>query len=77
MLKLLLTQVNLIKNQSLDKISKSKKIWLRAKIALSAGEKFGADNAACLHWASAVELLHNASLSREDFVPAWHRHAIV
>ena len=44
----------------------SKGKQLRAKIALSAGEKFGADSSACLHWASAVELLHNASLIHDD-----------
>jgi geranylgeranyl pyrophosphate synthase len=44
----------------------SKGKQLRAKIALSAGEKFGADTTACLHWASAVELLHNASLIHDD-----------
>ena len=44
----------------------SKGKQLRAKIALSAGEKFGADSVACLHWASAVELLHNASLIHDD-----------
>ena len=30
---------------------------LRAKIALSAGENFGADTTACLHWASAVRII--------------------
>ena len=39
---------------------------LRAKLALSAGDKFGADSTSCIHWAVAVELLHNASLIHDD-----------
>ena len=39
---------------------------LRARLALSAGDKFGADSNACIHWAAAVELLHNASLIHDD-----------
>ena len=39
---------------------------LRAKLALSAGDKFGADSTSCIHWATAVELLHNASLIHDD-----------
>lgn len=39
---------------------------LRAKIALDAGDAFGADISSSLHWASAVELLHNASLIHDD-----------
>ena len=39
---------------------------LRAKIALDAGDSFGADISSSLHWASAVELLHNASLIHDD-----------
>ena len=39
---------------------------LRAKLALSAGDNFGADSTACVHWAAAVELLHNASLIHDD-----------
>ena len=44
----------------------SKGKQLRAKLALSAGDKFGADSIACIHWAAAVELLHNASLIHDD-----------
>ena len=39
---------------------------LRAKIALDAGDAFSADIVSSLHWASAVELLHNASLIHDD-----------
>ena len=39
---------------------------LRAEIALAAGDAFGADMYASLHWAVAVELLHNASLIHDD-----------
>jgi geranylgeranyl pyrophosphate synthase len=39
---------------------------LRAKIALDAGDAFAADLLPSLHWASAVELLHNASLIHDD-----------
>ena len=39
---------------------------LRAKIALGAADAFGADSSASLYWATAVELLHNASLIHDD-----------
>ena len=39
---------------------------LRAAIALGAGDAFGADISASMHWAIAVELLHNASLIHDD-----------
>ena len=39
---------------------------LRARLALSAAHKMGADRKAALHWAVAVELLHNASLVHDD-----------
>ncbi|MGC6516454.1 MAG: polyprenyl synthetase family protein [Candidatus Puniceispirillaceae bacterium] len=39
---------------------------LRARLALSAAKRMGADMEAALHWAAAVELLHNASLVHDD-----------
>ena len=39
---------------------------LRARLALSAASRMGADKTAALHWAAAVELLHNASLVHDD-----------
>ena len=39
---------------------------LRARLALSSAKAMGADKTAALHWAAAVELLHNASLVHDD-----------
>ncbi len=39
---------------------------LRARLALSSAKRLGADKTAALHWAAAVELLHNASLVHDD-----------
>ena len=39
---------------------------LRARLALSSASKLGADKSAAMHWAAAVELLHNASLVHDD-----------
>lgn len=39
---------------------------LRAKMALSAAKVLKIDQAAALHWAVAVEILHNASLIHDD-----------
>ena len=39
---------------------------LRARLALSAAKRMKADTQAALHWAAAVELLHNASLVHDD-----------
>ena len=39
---------------------------LRARLALSASKRMGANQTAVLHWAAAVELLHNASLVHDD-----------
>ena len=39
---------------------------LRAQLALSSAKRMGAEKTAALHWAAAVELLHNASLVHDD-----------
>ena len=39
---------------------------LRAQLALAAAKRLGANKQAALHWAAAVELLHNASLVHDD-----------
>ena len=39
---------------------------LRARLALSAAKRMKSDTQAALHWAAAVELLHNASLVHDD-----------
>ncbi|MEQ1570796.1 MAG: polyprenyl synthetase family protein [Myxococcota bacterium] len=39
---------------------------MRARLALAAGEALGLERAEMVHWAAAVELLHNATLVHDD-----------
>ena len=39
---------------------------LRAKMALRAADALKVDRAAAMHWAAAIEVLHNASLIHDD-----------
>jgi len=43
---------------------------LRARLALSASEVFGVDEASAVTWAACVELLHNATLVHDDIQDA-------
>lgn len=57
-----LERIGLIVQEHLDTGGKR----LRARLAIAAGASLGADVRAIVPWASAIELLHNASLVHDD-----------